>query len=67
MQEISITPLSVASGLGEGRSERQALGYIEVEKNDARVQMMNFTWPLITAMKTSGGRQPYEQVILPIW
>lgn len=42
VQEILYYTIVCGLKQGEGRSEDEALEYIEVEKNDARVQMMNF-------------------------
>jgi TolA-binding protein len=42
VQEISYYSIVCGLKQGEGRSEGEAQEYIEVEKNDARVQMMNF-------------------------
>lgn len=42
VQEINYYTIVCGLRQGEGRSEDEALEYIEVEKNDARVQMMNF-------------------------
>ena len=42
VQEIYYYTIVCGLKQGEGRSEDEALEYIEVEKNDARVQMMNF-------------------------
>lgn len=42
VQEISYYTIVCGLKQGEGRSEDEALEYIDVEKNDARVQMMNF-------------------------
>jgi TolA-binding protein len=42
VQEINYYTIVCGLKQGEGRSEDEALEYIDVEKNDARVQMMNF-------------------------
>lgn len=42
VQEIDYYTIVCGLKQGEGRSEDEALQYIDVEKNDARVQMMNF-------------------------
>ncbi len=42
VQEILYYTIVCGLKQGEGRSEDEALEYIEVEKNDARVQMMSF-------------------------
>lgn len=42
VQEINYYTIVCGLKQGEGRSEEEALQYIDVEKNDTRVQMMNF-------------------------
>ena len=42
VQEILYYTIVCGLKQGEGRSEDEALEYIEVKKNDARLQMMNF-------------------------
>ena len=42
VQEIKYYTIVCGLKQGEGRSEEEAQEYIEVEKNDSRVQMMNY-------------------------
>lgn len=42
VQEINYYTIVCGLKQGEGRSEQEAQEYIDVEKNDARVQMMNY-------------------------